>query len=48
MNKHEATSLLKEILRECELSADSFILVEPNTRRPPFSRLQNQDNNKSG
>jgi len=29
MNKQEATSLLKELLRECVLSAYSFILVEP-------------------
>jgi hypothetical protein len=32
MNKQEASSLLKELLAECELDSDSFILVEPNPK----------------
>jgi len=30
MDKQEATSCLKELLAKCNLSSDSFILVEPN------------------
>ncbi len=30
MKKQEATNLLKEVLAECKLGTDSFILVEPN------------------
>jgi len=30
MNKQEASSFLKELLAECKLGSDSFILMEPN------------------
>jgi hypothetical protein len=30
MNKLEARSFLKELLAECKLDSDSFILMEPN------------------
>jgi hypothetical protein len=30
MNKQEASSFLKELLAECKLVSDSFILMEPN------------------
>lgn len=30
MNKQEATILLKELLEECSLDSNSFVLVEPN------------------
>jgi hypothetical protein len=30
MQKHEAAALLKEVLAECRLDKDSFILMEPN------------------
>jgi hypothetical protein len=32
MNKLEASSFLKELLAECKLDSDSFILVEPNPK----------------
>ena len=31
MNKQEASFYLKEFLTKCNLTSDSFILVEPNT-----------------
>jgi hypothetical protein len=30
MNKQEAAALLKEVLTECNLGANSFVLMEPN------------------
>jgi hypothetical protein len=30
MNKQEAASYLKEFLTKCNLTSDSFILIEPN------------------
>jgi hypothetical protein len=32
MNKQEASSLLKELLAECKLDSNSFILMEPNPK----------------
>ncbi len=32
MNKQEASSFLKELLAECRLDSNSFILVEPNPK----------------
>ncbi len=32
MNKQEATYFLKELLAECKLDSDSFILMEPNPK----------------
>jgi len=32
MNKKEASSFLKEVLAECKLDANSFILMEPNPK----------------
>jgi hypothetical protein len=31
MNKQEASTLLKELLTECKLDSNSFILLEPNS-----------------
>jgi hypothetical protein len=32
MNKQEASSLLKNLLAECNLDSNSFVLVEPNPK----------------
>jgi hypothetical protein len=32
MNKQEAISFLKVILTECDLSSDSFVLIEPDPK----------------
>ena len=32
MNKKEAVSCLKEFLTKCDLTSDSFILMEPNSK----------------
>ena len=32
MNKQEAASCLKEFLTKCDLTSDSFVLVEPNSK----------------
>ncbi len=32
MNKQEAGSFLKELLAECKLDSNSFVLVEPNPK----------------
>jgi hypothetical protein len=32
MNKQEASSFLKELLAECKLDSNSFILMEPNPK----------------
>ena len=32
MNKQEASSFLKELLAECKLDSNSFVLLEPNAQ----------------
>jgi hypothetical protein len=32
MNKQEASSFLKELLAECKLDSNTFVLVEPNPK----------------
>ncbi len=34
MNKQEASALLKELLVECKLDSNSYVLMEPNPKDP--------------